>query len=174
MNDMNLAKHCVLCDNQIVTFKDGTICSLTNKKPEFNKTCFKIEFNEKFEEKIKTTNLSVENIKRKKFDYYGSFVLFLCIGMGLIIGGYFIGKYVFDKGFISTVPLIIMGAGILPLSYAFGFFNTYNNERAIAEQNKVELDTILNLYKISYDIDFEYQKEIHGSQEVKVELKVKS
>lgn len=50
---MDLARHCILCDNQLVTIKDGTTCSLTNKKPDFNKTCIKIELNEKFEQRVK-------------------------------------------------------------------------------------------------------------------------
>jgi len=33
---MIIVEHCNLCDNKIVNFKTGVICSLTNKKPVFH------------------------------------------------------------------------------------------------------------------------------------------
>ena len=47
---MNVKRHCDLCEHQVLNLKKGTTCGLTNKKPNFNKTCLKI----KFDKKIKT------------------------------------------------------------------------------------------------------------------------
>ena len=42
---MNVKRHCDLCEHQVLNLKEGTICGLTNKKPNFNTTCLKINFN---------------------------------------------------------------------------------------------------------------------------------
>ena len=62
---MNPTRHCELCDKQKTDLKVGTTCGLTDRKPEFNKTCAKIELNEKFENKLKKVNIEYENFKRR-------------------------------------------------------------------------------------------------------------
>ncbi len=170
---MNLARHCELCDNQEVNLIDGTTCSLTNRKPEFNKTCAKIELNEKFENKLKSVNIEYANIKRKKILTYIYFGVFVTIGIAVIAGGYLLGKYALDSGVISTVPLIIMGVSIGPLGMAFGTLNKYRQEIEVAKSKKDKIDEVLNEYRIEYDIDITFGKEIHGTQEVYAELKTK-
>lgn len=91
----------------------------------------------------------------------------------MIFGGYYIGKYAFDNGVISTVPLIIIAIGLGILVFAAGPLNKYRNELAIAKNNKEKLDEVLNLYKIDYEIDLEYGEEIHGTREVRADLKIK-
>jgi len=170
---MDLARHCILCDNQLVNIKDGTTCSLTNKKPDFNKTCIKIELNEKFEQRIKKINIELENIRRTKTDTYGHVVIFTIVSFAVIFGGYYIGKYAFDSGVVSTVPLIIMAIGLGILVFAFGPLNKFRNEFAIAKSNKEKLDEVLKLYKIDYEIDLAFGEKIHGTREVKADLKIK-
>jgi len=170
---MNLAKHCELCDNQIVSLKEGTTCKLTNRKPEFNKTCSKIELNEKFEEKLKAVNIEYESFKRTKVLTYIYFIIFLTISFAVMIGGYLLGKYALDFGVISTVPLIIMGVGVLVLPVAFGPLNRYRNRISVSKSKKSKIDNVLNLYNIDYTIDLKFGKEIHGTQEVQSDLNVR-
>lgn len=170
---MDLARHCDLCDNQETSLKLGTTCRLTNRKPEFNKTCSKIELNEKFENKLKLVNIQYESIKRKKLLTYTYFGVFLAIGIAVIIGGYLLGKYVLDRGVISTVPLIIIGVGLPPLGMALGALNKHRQEIKVAKSKKDKVDEVLNEYRIEYDIDITFGKEIHGTQEVYAELKTK-
>ncbi len=170
---MDLARHCDLCDNQKTSLKIGTTCGLNDRKPEFNKTCPKIELNEKFENKLKSVNIEYENFKRKKlltFTYFGVFVI---IGISVIVGGYLLGKYALDSGVISTVPIIIMAVGLAPLGMAFGTLNKHRQEIEIAKNKKDKIDEVLNEYRIEYDIDISFGKEIHGTQEVYAELKTK-
>tara|TARA_R110002051_G_scaffold269173_1_gene329219 strand:+ start:293 stop:814 length:522 start_codon:yes stop_codon:yes gene_type:complete len=170
---MDLARHCDLCDNQKTSLKIGTTCGLNDRKPEFNKTCPKIELNEKFENKLKSVNIEYENFKRKKlltFTYFGVFVI---IGIAVIVGGYLLGKYALDSGVISTVPIIIMAVGLAPLGMAFGTLNKHRQEIEIAKNKKDKIDEVLNEYRIEYDIDISFGKEIHGTQEVYAELKTK-
>ncbi|EDM44606.1 hypothetical protein SCB49_13580 [unidentified eubacterium SCB49] len=170
---MDLARHCDLCDNQKTNLKIGTICGLNERKPDFNKTCSKIELNEKFENKLKLVNIDYENIKRKQLLTYIYFAVFMIIGIAVIVGGYLFGKYVFDSGVISTVPIIIMVVGLAPFAMAFGTLNKHRQEIEIAKNKKDKVEEVLNEYSIEYDIDISFGKEIHGSQEVYAVLKTK-
>jgi hypothetical protein len=170
---MDLARHCDLCDNQKKSLKIGTTCGLNDKKPEFNKTCPKIKLNEKFENKLKSVNIEYENFKRKKLLTFAYFGVFVVIGIAVIVGGYLLGKYALESGVISTVPIIIMAVGLAPLGMAFGTLNKHRQEIEIVKNKKDKIDEVLNEYRIEYDIDISFGKEIHGTQEVYAELKTK-
>ena len=170
---MKLAHHCELCDHQEITLKDGTTCGLTNRKPEFNKTCSKIMLTDKFETKLKTVNTDFEKIYRAKTLTYIYFIVFVGISMAVIIGGYSIGKYALDNRVFSVTPLIIMAVGIIPLGMAFGTLNKHRRDLSIARTKKEKVDRVLELYNIRYDIDISFGKEYHGTQDIGVDLKVK-
>ena len=167
---MNLTRHCELCDHEKKDFKIGTTCGLTNRKPEFHKTCAKIKLTDKFEHKLKSVNIEYENFERKKNLTYVYFVLFILIGIAVIITGYMLGKYAFESGAISTVPIIIMGVGLVPLGIAFGTLSKYRQDIGSAKYNKERIDKVLNEYGIEYDIKVTFGKEIHGTQEVNTDL----
>jgi len=170
---MDLTRHCSLCDNQKRSLKIGTTCALNDRKPEFNKTCPKIELNEKFENMLKLVNIEYENFKRKKILTYTYFGFFLIIGTSVIVGGYLFGKYVFDHGVISTFPIIIITIGLSLLGMAFGTLNKHRQDINIAKSKKDRIDEVLNEYRIEYNIDILFGKEIHGTQDVSVNLKTK-
>ena len=170
---MDLARHCELCDNQKTSLKFGTTCGLTDRKPEFNKTCAKIKLTDKFENKLKSINIEYENFKRKKLLTYTYLVVFLIIGIAVILGGYLLGKYALGNRVISTVPIIIMGIGLGPLGMAFGTLNKYRQDIGVAKNKKDKIEEVLNEYRIEYDINIMFEKEIHGTQEVYADLKTK-
>ena len=170
---MHLTKHCNLCDHQSVSLNEGTTCSLTNKKPTFNRTCSKIELKEKFENIIKSSNVEFEKLKRNKTLTYIYIIVFTTIGLVVILGGFLLGKYAWDNGAISTVPLIIMGVGLGPLGLAFGTLNRYNADFKLAKNHKDTIDKVLKLYRIEYSIDIKFGKKYHGTQDIDVNLKTK-
>jgi len=170
---MDLSKHCNLCDNQKVDFKKGTTCALTNRKPEFNNTCAKIELNEKFEGKVKDVNIRYQKANRAKAVTYSYFIIFAIIGISVIVGGFLLGKYIFEGGVISAIPIIIMAVGLGPIGMAFGALNNHHNELKIAKSQKNMVDDVLNLYRINYDINIKFGKEYHGNQDVYVDLQTK-
>ena len=170
--NVDLTKHCQLCDNQVVSLMGGTTCGLTKQKPDFNKTCIKIQLNDKFEQKVKEINVDHEKVRRTKKLTYTYFIVFLIISLAVMIGGYLLGSYILEKGVISTVPLIIIGVGFTILPIAFGPVNNYRNEMSIIKKKKENLDGILSLYNIDYSIDMKFGKEIHGTQEVETDLKI--
>ena len=169
---MELSRHCALCDNQIVNLKDGTTCKLNGKKPEFNKTCSKIELNDKFELAVKKANIELENIKKAKTDTYGHVLIFALVSLAIMFAGYYLGTYAWESGVISTVPLIIIGVGFGVLPFALGPLNKFRSELSLAQNKKDKLDEVLNLYNIDYEIYLKYGKKIHGTQEVQADLKI--
>jgi len=169
---MDLARHCLLCDNQIFSIKEGTTCKLTNESPDFNTTCATIELNEKFEERIKRINIAYQNVLFTKTDTFGHVTIFSIIRLAVLFSGYYLGEYAWDNGVISTVPLMIIAIGLGVLVFAFGPLNKYRNELSIAKSNKDKLDEVLRLYNIDYTIDLKYGDKIHGIIEVQADLKV--
>lgn len=170
---MDLARHCELCDHQKIDLRQGTTCGLTDKKPSFNTTCIQIALNEKFESKLKEININYQKLKDEKPITYLYFVIFLLIGLGVIIGGYLLMDYAYDKGVVSTTPFIVMSVGLVPLGLAFGALNSHRNEFSIAESKKKKIDEVLQLYRIEYTVDVYFGKKHHGVQEVYADLKTK-
>ena len=170
---MDLARHCNLCDHQKISLKEGTTCGLTNRKPEFNKTCSKIELNKKFEDILKSVNIEYEQIKRTKTLTHLYFGVFVTLGIAVIIAGYLLGKYALNSGVISTVPLIIMAIGLAPLGKAFGTLTKYRQRIQVSKSKKDKMDEVLNLYRIQYSIDIKFGGKYHGTQEVVTDLNVK-
>ncbi|WP_130735853.1 hypothetical protein [Flavobacterium sp. J27] len=170
---MDLTRHCELCDHQKIDLIQGTTCGLTDKKPSFNTTCIKIELHEKFETKLKDSNVKYQKLIGEKPITYLYFVVFLFIGLSVILGGFLLGKYALDKGVISTTPIIIMSVGLLPLGLAFGALNNHRNELKIVENRKRKIDEVLHLYRIEYSIGIQFGKKYHGVQEVYTDLKLK-
>lgn len=170
---MVLARHCALCDHQKVSLEIGTTCGLNDKKPEFNRTCIKISLTDKFENKLKSVNVEYERLKRKKFLTYTYFVMMVIVGVSVSVGGFLIGKYVYDNHVFSKTPLIIMIVGLTPLGMGIGTLNRYRQDVDLAKYSKDQVDEVLKEYRIEYEIDMKFEKEIHGSQDVFVELKTK-
>ncbi len=83
-------------------------------------------------------------------------------------GGWYLGKYVYQAGVLSTVPVIIIGLGFLLFPAAFGPLNYHRRDKKLAEKDKVRIDKILELYTI----DINFGKEIHDTQEVYTNLKI--
>lgn len=170
---MDLTKHCHLCEHQSVSLKEGTTCAITNRMPEFNRTCSNIELRDKFENILKSVNVELEKLKHNKALTHIYFAVFTLIGLGVILGGFLLGRYAWDSGVISPIPLVIMGVGLGPLGLAFGTLNRHNADFKLAKKHKDQIDNILELYKIEYAIDIKFGKEYHGTQDIEVQLKTK-
>ncbi len=162
------AKHCELCDNNYVDFNTGTACRLTNRKPSFHKKCFDITLNQKYEDVIRRINIEHHNVKTTKIDSLINTLVFSGLGLvGIVIALYFsIASW--DYGFISTVPIVIMGAGVSVLSIGIGSFKKYKQAITVADKNKKELDDLLLQYNINYSIEVSGK---YGLWETKLELK---
>ncbi|MAW96568.1 MAG: hypothetical protein CMF36_10020 [Leeuwenhoekiella sp.] len=147
---------------------------MTERKPAFNRTCTKISLGTKFEDQLKDVNINYAKLQKDRAITYTYFVVFLLIGIAVIAGAFLFGKYIYDKGVISTVPLIIMAVGLAPLGLAIGTLNKHLENRKAAKLKKDRIDAVLALYRIAYDINIQFGASYHGKQEVYVDLQTKN
>jgi fucose permease len=169
---MNKSDHCKFCDHKIVDFSAGTLCKLTHKKPDFDMKCNSISLDTTFKQLIEELNIKYEAVKKTKVDSYGHFFFYLAIAIGVILTGYFIGKYALESGVISTVPLIIIAIGIGVLGLAIGPINHYRNELNLSKNNKERLDKIAGLYGYDYNIKIQHHQDSLGNKFYDTDLKI--
>lgn len=170
---MHPTRHCDLCDYIKPSFKVGTTCGLTNRKPEFNRICPNFTLSENFENQLKSLNIEYDKINRKKSTTYIYFIFFTTVGIAVIVAGYLTGKYAYRYGVFSTIPVVIMSAGLVPLGMALEKLKNFRRTHEVAKNKKDKVDEVLNVYQIKYDIDITYGEEFHETQEVFAELKMK-
>ena len=170
---MDYGQHCRLCENRVYNIETGTRCSITNEKPIFEKKCDDILFDIKLKNLIDEVNIEIEKIAQSKSLTYVNFGFYLALGVIVILAGYIYGKMVYESGWISTIPLIIMFAGFGVLPLAFGPFNKYRQGLKIAYQKKVDLDSILSLYGVTYEIKIITHKDVHGNKEFETDISFK-
>lgn len=71
MLDLELAKHCQLCERQIINFEVGSLCELTQKNPDFVGTCSEILLGEKMEKNLTEINIAYKKaVDAKPVVYY--------------------------------------------------------------------------------------------------------
>ncbi len=170
---MELTQHCKLCDHKIIDYMTGTLCGLTNKKPDFQNKCGVIKLESEFEEQIKKTNIEYEAVLKTKTDTIGHITMYSIIAVALFIAGFLLGKFIFDKGVISTVPLIVMGLGLGPLGIAFGPLNKYMTNLKLAKKKKQDLDILCKMYGYHYDINIVHNKDSLGNKSYDTDLKIR-
>ncbi|UAB75562.1 hypothetical protein [Mesoflavibacter sp. SCSIO 43206] len=164
--------HCKLCDNKIVDFSRGTLCALTNERPTFSKTCPSIVLNKETEKQIIDTNIEFESTQKEKTNQVGLGIINMSIGIGIIILSMIITKFIFDKGFISTITLILFGVALVPMGKGIGTLNHYFTRVKIAKEKKEKLDKTLAFYNKSYNINIEHLKDSLGNIDHKVKLQI--
>ena len=177
----NLTKHCELCLNHNVSFNKGIFCILTNEKPNFDKKCNKIKFSKNLKAKVIEINIEFKKIKIEKKLVYIYFTVFLLLAICVFLGTFFFYEYISEVLKInigkSTVFLIgsttvFISIGIVLLSYAFGMLNRHLLDKKSNLKIKKELDSILELYDIKYEINIEIKDRILKPSQVKTDLKI--
>lgn len=171
---MKFSEHCNLCDNPRTDLQDGIICGLTDKKPSFNKTCSKILFNKKFENKIGLVHIKIEQLKKKKVSIYIYFFLCMAIGCILIISqrnlldGF---DFTYSKYVKLARSLLVVFLGLVLSGFAYRKLNHYRGKSKIVKDEKDRIDAILDKYQIKYSCSVKFGEKYHENQDVIVELK---
>ena len=171
---MNFSKHCDLFENEITSFENGLTCHLTKKKPDFKSTCAEIKLDKKFQEKLEIANLELEIIRRKEKSTHLTFYSTIIVGFLLIIGGYFFSDWTIHSIFLWSVKIGIIGAGFTFLGIAYSRLNGFRRKYKKAKLDKIRIDEIINKYGIEYYPSFDFEKKIHGIQEMNVKLEFKN
>lgn len=161
---MELAKHCELCDNRVFDLSTGTTCGLTSMRPEFKGKCPNIKFGDNQLRRIKEVNIEYYEIESKKWMNVVHFILYFMIGVTIMLVGYFLGLMAWDKGVVSTVPLIIIGVGFLIIPFATGPLLSFRRDFRIEKERKVKMDQLLKSYNIEYDSEIVVDEDVHGNK----------
>jgi hypothetical protein len=186
---MKMKRHCDLCDHQVLSLKHGNLCGVTNKKPNFNRTCVKIDFNNKLLALLEDILIESEDLKKSKSKVYKNFLSGSIIGVFLLVSSYFVFNFFLNKGFgvftekeyltffKSTAFIIMITSFILIPGYYFikrsiDNLKRHKNQLVITENNKLEIEEVLKLYNQNYTSKVKFYKEIHGIQEVEIDVKL--
>lgn len=161
-----------------MSLKVGTTCGLTDKKPSFNKTCIHIALNHKFESKLESINVELYLLKKQKVEVYLNSLAYIALGICIVVIGLYFGDFIYSgqilRGkFSAMAPIIIIGSAVGPIFLGINKLSRYLQSYSVAKSKKANLDEVLNTYRITYDIHMKLGENIHGTQEVWVDLKTK-
>ena len=149
-------------------------CNLTQKKPNVINTCSKIKLDEKFLEKLESTNLELVILSKNKKSIHLTIFWTSISGFLLIIGGYYFYEWTIHSVFIWSVKLGIIGMGFTFLGMAYSKLKAFKKQENKAKFEKLKIDDILKKYKIEYHPTFIFENKIHGIQESKVNLEFRN
>jgi len=186
---MKMKNHCDLCDHQKLSLQKGDLCGLTDKKPEFNKTCTQIKFCDNLLDILENIIFNIEDYKLSKKDVFNNLILGSIIGVSLLICGYLVFDYFFNnsyrvsydhgpKVFFNYIAFLIIVSGsfiltgYLFIKKALVNFRVHKNQLIILENSKLKIDKILNLYNQKYKYKIDFDKEVHGTIEVDIEIEL--
>ena len=169
---MTLTDHCALCENQVIDFHEGTYCKLTSARPKFLEKCRDISLEQKLEKLLIDSSIELAKTKSTKAVAVTHMVIYITISIAIMVSSYLLSTYIFERGFISTVPLIIFGVGFLLLPVSFGPFNSYRQRVGVAQRAKDKIDNVLATYGVNYNMDISLGKEIHEEQKVDISLRL--
>lgn len=167
---MSNLSHCVVCENQILNPLTGTTCALTDRKPEFHIRCNSIQFDSKFENKLKKIELELFLFSKMKTRHYLTFLMGVIVGLSAIVGGYYMGNVMLEGDYLSSYPLVIILVGILSISLAFTPLFKYQQHLTVLLNNKNDIFTLSKLYAIDYQVRINKVDEVHGIIEYDVDL----
>ncbi|MBI1307727.1 MAG: hypothetical protein GC181_14075 [Bacteroidetes bacterium] len=155
-------KHCNLCDHQILNFKTGTMCALTDAKPNFTGTCKTIEFRNKCEEVISGFEVEYALINRRKTETLLYFFAAVGGGIAVMVVGFFVGFIMNSFHIFDKISVSIMGAGLLLIPPGIYKITKFRNEKKVVEENIRRVREVLKLYSLAYVCEVQYGKEFDG------------
>ncbi|WP_298474007.1 hypothetical protein [uncultured Maribacter sp.] len=167
---MEKSKHCELCDLQSSNLKEGIICSLTNKKGEFNMQCSKIKLDKKLKEKLFEINGEYEDTRYTKKLALMHCALYSLIGVLVIYLAYYISIQLLKNGFFSTLTITILVIGLSIICIGIGSLNFYKRKLDIIVPRKKVLDKLTNIYRIKYSFKSVISTDIMGIKETTNQL----
>lgn len=170
---MNQIDHCLLCDNSERNIQQGVFCGLTGNKPSFGAFCEKIELSQNMLKRIEQISFEYELSKSKKWLSITNFVFFLLLAVGMFFAGYALWNLVYQQGFISTLPLVIMFFALTLLPLSIGPLRKYIYERNNNRKKINEVGGVLNKYGLAYKPRVKLEKQNHNILEVEIEILVK-
>ncbi|MPQ49313.1 hypothetical protein GCQ56_20155 [Marinifilum sp. N1E240] len=167
---MTKSNHCELCDLQSFNYKYGIICSLTEKKPSFQKQCSYISLEKKLVEKLVEINMEYEDLKHVKKQTVLNLIFYLIIGLAVVYLSYFIGTILPATTIFQTVTIIIFASGLVLIGKGIGGINFYRQKSGVIVPKKKILDQLAELYNINYEFKSNISTDLMGVKKTDAEL----
>lgn len=177
---MKTKRHCDLCDNQILDINIGLICNVTKTKPSFINLCTKIKLNNILKNKLEDVLIEYEYLKQHKKKLFVNSYVKLILGFFIFCCGCLSLKFLFGDEindpflaikYIILVPAIILTTGFYYIKIALTKLFIFKKELLNATESKEKIDKVLNLYVKKYSYTVNFDKEVHGIQNVKINMK---
>ena len=169
---MDKVSHCEICDLHSFNFKDGIICSLTTKKPDFQKKCPDIKLNQNLKDKIVEVNTEFEDSKYVRKLAIGNAVLYSLIGIGVLGICYLLIISLFRLARIHTFTIVVFCIGMGFFGIAIGVLNYSRRKKQLISPKKQTLDRLAELYNIHYQFDSKISTDLMGIKETKINLRL--
>jgi hypothetical protein len=170
---MELTRHCDLCDHHRTRFKDGIICGLTERKPEFSRVCSKSKYDTELTYKLKKVNFDYQVLQKLRWEKHVKFIAAIALALSLVgVGLWLLLTYGVALRSPLYISLSFMGSALVPLFVAFNDFVNYKQEMAQAKKKKDQIDEVLNLYRIRYDIDFKFDEIFTDEYEITAKVTI--
>lgn len=170
---MNYSKHCDLCVSQKISLKRGNICGLTDKKPTFKKKCYDIHFNSIISNELESVSIELKKINNLKLKNYIGFTMYFTFSLTIMIIGFLFFKEIWKKEIYSEYPSVIIAIGYALMGVSFFNLQKFLRKKRDIKIRKDQIDEMLDIYNIKYDIEVVFGKEIHGIEDIKVDLKMR-
>lgn len=123
MTSKERLEYCTICENRIVDFKNGLVCSLTNQKPNFENICDFFTKDEKEAERKLKMKLDAAGTSRSQNGSLNP-VKNINYGVFLTISG------------ILVLLLISLLFGVIILATGISFIIRGNSQKKILAKNK--------------------------------------
>ena len=169
---MDKVNHCEICDLHTLNLKEGILCSLTSKKPEFQKKCPDIKLNQNLKEKIIEVNTEFEDSKYVKKLAIGNFVFYSLLGIGVLGICYLLIISLFRLARIHTFTIAVFCVGMGFFGIAIGVLNYSRRKRQLISPKKQILDDLTLLYNVRYQFDSKTSTDFMGVKETKINLRL--
>ncbi len=169
---MDKVNHCEICDLHSFNLQDGILCSLTSKKPDFQKKCPDINLDQNLKDKIIEVNTEFEDSKYVKKLAIANFIFYGLLGIGVLGLCYLLIISLFRLARIHTFTIVVFCVGMGFFGIAIGVLNYSRRKRQLISPKKQILDKLAELYNIRYQFDSKISTDIMGIKETKVNLRL--
>jgi len=176
---MKKKNHCDLCDNQILDIELGLICAVTKVKPSFTSLCTKINLNNRLKTKLEDVLIEYEYLKQFKEKSFINIYLKLFFGLLIFFCGCFSLKFFYGEGnygplialkYLILVLGITLTTGLYFMKFAISKLVKIKKDFYNAREAKINVDKVLKLYSNKYSYTVNFDEEVHGIQNVNVEI----
>ena len=130
---MEPTDHCKICKNASFNSKRGIVCALTDFKPKFVESCQDYEEDDDAINIIKKLTKETQNPKYKKSNLIGTLIERSVIGIGILVGNYFLSQRLYELGWISTLSIFLFVLGLTTIASGLGTYLYYTKRRKFAE-----------------------------------------